>query len=115
LPSACVSQGRRFTIYSCPPGGILHAVTLDVDEIGAGAYTDAGGQITVPVPRPAELPDWVQATIRGRLPRERLEHGTVVVVEKLDRLTRTTVAGLERHLIEHCGLAYRNYLAGTDL
>ena len=38
LPSSCVSQGQRFTIYSIVDGGALHAVTLDLEEISAGKY-----------------------------------------------------------------------------
>lgn len=110
LPSACVSQGRRFTIYSCPPGGKFHAVTMDVDRISAGMYSGAHGQIIVPEAEPAELPSWVQSSVQDISPTRRLSRGTAIVIEKLDRLTRTTASGLERHLVEHFGLTYRNHL-----
>ena len=115
LPSACVSQGRRFTIYSRPCRGLLHAITLDVDEIAAGLYRDGLGRVVVPAAEPAKLPGWVRPYVTARLPGGRLEHGTVIVVEKLDRLSRTTVAGLRRHLVDHFGLVYRNALGRVDL
>lgn len=110
LPTACVSQGRRFTIYSRLRGAALHNVTLDVEEIGQGRYTDSNGRVVVPSPGRARLPSWVEAHVREHMPGGQLERGTVVLIEKLDRLTRATGAGLERHLVDHFGVTYRNWL-----
>ena len=80
LPSSCVSQGRRFTVYSRVDGGDLHAVTLDLDDITEGKLTDDGGRIVVPEAQPATLPKWLAEDIdarfgSGRLPpRHRRAH-----------------------------------------
>lgn len=107
LPSACVSQGRRFTVYSATGGGNFSSVTLDVDDIGAGKL-NRNGRVVVPEAAAAELPAWVQEEIAEHYGS--LDHGTVVVITKLDRLSWKTADALERNLLHHFGLTYRNFL-----
>ncbi len=112
LPSSCVSQGQRFTVYSTVEGGGVHAVTLDLQDITDGKLTNSEtGRIVVPEAAPAELPEWLAAEITKRFGGA-LEHGTVVVVEKLDanRLSWKTKTALERHLLQGIGTTYRNFL-----
>lgn len=115
LPSSCVSQGQRFTVYSLVEGGEMNAVTLDLEEIGDGHYTDENGRIVVPSARAASLPKWVAKAIRDQLGIEQFEHGTVVLIEKLDRLSWVTRTGLERHLLQGIGVTYRNFLRHTGI
>lgn len=114
LPSASISQGRRFSVYSLVEGGELHGVTLDVDELGNGAYTNQG-RIVVPDAVPAELPSWLRKVASRFDNGAALTHGTVVVLERLDRLTWKTTAALERNLLEHLGITYRNFLRQVSL
>jgi hypothetical protein len=44
-----------------------------------------------------------------------LVHGTVVVIDKLDRLNWVTSRTLEDKLLEHFGITYRNYVRRTNL
>ena len=115
LPSACVSQGQRFTVFSKVEGGPLTAITLDLEEIGDGHFTDEGGRIVVPPSQPSQLPKWVMRQIREQLGIEDFERGTVVVIEKLDRLSWKTKKGLERHLLQGIGTTYRNFLRHTGI
>lgn len=115
LPSAAVSQGRSFTVFSVVEGGELHAVTLDVDEVGKGTYTDNDGRVVVPEARPAKLPGWVSRYVQERVEHGKLVHGAAVVIENLDRLTWKTKDNLERHLKEHFGVTYRNFLREVNL
>lgn len=115
LPSSCVSQGQRFTVFSLVEGGELNAVTLDLEEIGDGRYTDENGRIVVPPARPASLPKGIKKAIRDQLGIEDFEHGTVVLIEKLDRLSWKTRTGLERHLLQGIGITYRNFLRHTGI
>ena len=112
LPSACVSQGQRFTVYSLIEGNQVHAVTLDLEEISAGKLTSEHGRIVVPEARPAELPAWLAAEVEERFGNGGFKHGTAVVIEKLDpdRLTWRTKTTLERHLLQGIGTTYRNFL-----
>jgi len=112
LPSSCVSQGQRFTVYSIVEGGSVHAVTLDLQDITEGKLTNSEtGRIVVPEAEPAELPAWLAAEVAKRFGDE-LEHGTAVVIEKLDanRLSWKTKTALERHLLQGIGTTYRNFL-----
>ena len=109
LPSSCVSQGQRFTVFSRVEGGEMNAVTLDLEEMSDGEFTDEAGRIVVPKAKPAQLPKWLQKDIEARF-GQALERGTVVLIEKLDRLTWKTVATIERHLLQGIGTTYRNFL-----
>lgn len=114
LPSAAVSQGRRFTVFSrTTDGDSWHSVTLDLDEISAGAHTK-NGNIQVPEAGTAELPEWLEAALEERF-EGGLEHGTIVLMEKLDRLTWSTRSALERNLLQRIGTTYRNFLRGTEV
>ena len=55
LPSAAVGIGRRFTVYSLPNGGTINSVTVDVDGISEGKFTDETGEIVIPAPAPAQI------------------------------------------------------------
>lgn len=107
LPSASVSQARRFTVYSLPEGGAWHHVGIDVDEIMDGRLTK-GHKIEVPPAEEGTPPDWVQKYIKKHFGD--LSHGTVVLLEKLDRVRPKTAAGLQNDLLEHFGVIYRNFL-----
>jgi hypothetical protein len=115
LPSAAVSQGRRFTVYSCPSSGKFHAVILDVDAIGDGKYTDATGEIVVPPPAQTALPKFVQDHIKAHFPHKKLDHGTVVVIEELDKAHRNTVSALRNHLLEFFGVSYQKLLRNAQI
>lgn len=113
LPSASVSQGRSFTVCSRTSPGPFHAVTLDIDDISAGKYV-RGGRVVVPKPRVRKLPDWVQEYAATNVDDPDTIR-TVVVWEKLDQLTWRTASALERNLLQHFGVTYRNYLRTTRL
>jgi hypothetical protein len=116
LPSASVSQGKRFTVYSCPRGGKgFYAVTVDVDAISEGKYTDETGEIVIPDAEPAKLPKFVQDHITAQFPGGKLEHGTVVVIEKLDKVSHNSVNGLRNHLLEFFGVTYQKLLRNAQI
>lgn len=108
LPSASVSQGRRFSVYSKTPGHRLHEAMLDLDALEAapGQTQSIAGAVA------AKLPSWVEEYARQYIPSLLTSggHGTVVVVEHLDNLTWKTSVALERNLDRALGVTYRNYL-----
>lgn len=119
LPSACVSIGKRFTVYSKVEGGEVHAVTVDLEAIGNGDYNDANGEILIPEPQKAKLPKFVAAAIEAAYP-DGWRSGTAVVIDKLDRIAWTTLGGLRENLLRNFGVTYhklRNavalYVGGT--
>lgn len=115
LPSASVSQGRRFEVYSMPPGEKLHMCVIDLDDIEAGKYTSDEGEIIVPEPQPATLPRFVQEYIQKHLPEGRLETGTVVVIDKLDKVTWKAMNPLQNNLLEHFGVVYHKLRGQFEL
>ncbi len=114
LPCASVSLGRRFTVYSRVEGEPLHAVTLDLDALTAGAYTDTSGEITVPAAVEAQLPDFVTEHLTRAHPAG-WASGTVILVEKLDRLEWATSQGLRDNLCRHFGVTYHKLRGETAL
>ena len=105
LPCASVSLGRRFTVLSKVADGAIHSVTLDLDALSAGAYTDQTGDIIVPEPVEAELPPFVADQLALAHPRG-WASGTVILIEKLDRLEWATTQGLRENLCRQFGVTY---------
>lgn len=105
LPCSAVSLGRRFTVLSQVSGGDLHAVCLDLDGITAGEYTDTRGEIVVPEARAATLPSFVSDHITEHYP-EGWTSGTVILIDKLDRLEWSTTYGLRENLCRQFGVTY---------
>jgi hypothetical protein len=106
LPCASVSLGRRFTVYSATLGGALHSVTLDLDALAQGAYTDAHGDIVVPSATQASLPQFIAEQIKHAHPGG-WRSGTVIMVDKLDRLEWSTAQGLRDNLCRQFGVTYQ--------
>jgi hypothetical protein len=113
LPSSCVSIGKSFTVYSKVEGGEIHAVTVDIQAIGNGEYTDETGEIVIPKPNVAKLPKFVAQAIERAFP-DGWASGTAVVIEKLDRIEWTTANALRENLLRNFGVTYhklRNVIA----
>ena len=115
LPSSCVSQGIRFAVFSQPEDGALNGVELDIEELGTGQYNTPEGLVVVPTPEVRELPQWLQQYSIEQGIEGFLTTGTAVIISRLDRLTWVTTKSLERHLLEHFGITYRNYLRHVEL
>lgn len=114
LPCASVSLGRRFTVLSKIAGAGLYAVELDLDAISTGAYTDPSGDIVVPPPRPAQLPAFVADHIATAYPGG-WRSGTVVLIDKLDRLQWNTSQGLRDNISRQLAVTYHKLRGGTGL
>jgi hypothetical protein len=112
LPCATVSMGRRFTIYSKLKRGRLHAVTLDLDLLDEGGYGDE--DIAIPAAEPAILPSFLREAIKRTHPNG-WKSGTIILVEKLDRLDWTTATGLRRNLVRQFGVVYHKLLRATSV
>jgi hypothetical protein len=115
LPSSCVSQGKRFQVYSRVDGGVFHRTEIDVDDISDGKYTNQNGRICVAEPAESSLPKWISAYVKNNFPDGSLKHGTVVVIDKLDGLSYKTTNQLQRFLLEHFGVVYRNFLRQVNV
>jgi hypothetical protein len=116
LPSASVNQCRRFTVFSSTGGGKWFGVTIDLDDIRDGKYQLAGSfRVVAPEPKEQPLPKWIQSYIEKNMPGGRLEHGSIVIWEKLDRVKWSTTSGMRTNIIPILGVSYYNYLSRVDL
>lgn len=113
LPSASVSIARRFTVFSKAPGGQWHSIIIDLDDIAKGLSTNDKGVVMVPDATPAELP----AFVRDLLPSGDLQYGTVILLEKLDRLSNgfLTSSAFKMNELHQVGVTYRDILRDVQM
>ncbi|CAN7216391.1 ATP-binding protein [Mesorhizobium sp. LjNodule214] len=114
LPSSAVSIGRRFTIVSKVLGGPLFAATLDLDALVAGKYRNSAGDVALPSPLRARLPAFINEHL-GRTFPQGWHSGTIVLIEKLDRLDWATTLGMRTNLVRHFGVTYHKLLNQTAI
>lgn len=105
LPCAAVSLGRRFSIFSKTAMSEMHRVTVDLDALAQGDYNDASGEIAVPPAVESSLPHFVDDFLREHCAGDWFQ-GTVILVEKLDRLEWSTTQGLKDNLGRQFGVTY---------
>lgn len=116
LPSASVNQARRFSVFSKVEAGDWQHVTVDLDDIRQGKYTDKKtGRVVAPATVRGAPPKWVLEYISQNLPDGDLPRGTIVVWEKLDRIKWKTTSSMTKNLLEHFGVTYRNYIGQISL
>ena len=113
LPSASVNQARSFSIYSRLDDGGWYCVKIDLDNVAQ--YADETGKISVPEEEAKQPPKWVLEHIKKNMPGGSLEHGTVIVWEKMDRIKLTTTTAMRRNLLPHFGTVFRNYIQQTTI
>lgn len=108
LPSACVSIGQKYTIYSLVEGGQWHKVTIDLKAIETHFQKGKVGTFIAPEAEPDELPVWVSEYVAEHFGT--LKHGTIVVIENIDRIKYRTAQNLREFFLQHFGVTYRNVL-----
>jgi len=113
LPSSAISFSTRYTVYSRTHGEEWWAVTVDVEQLA-----EIGGQVEkieeLLQPRQKDPPAWTIAACDS-FDVTALESGTIVVHEKLDRLSWKTTSTLESKLCLRLGTVYRHRLPGVQL
>ncbi|MGF9566943.1 ATP-binding protein [Neorhizobium sp. BT27B] len=105
LPCATVSIGRRFKIISKLERGPALEVVLDLDDLDKGTYRSTDGQIVMPDAKPAEIPDFLLSHL-GQCYPDGWNSGTIILMEKLDRVEWTTALGMRTNLLRHLGVTY---------
>lgn len=115
LPSSCISQGRRFEVYSKNADGAWFMCYIDLDEIASGKFSTSNGRPVAPEPIEATPPKWVLSALKSAGAPGLPETGTVVIIDKLDRLTWKTTTTLERNLLPWFGTTYRKLLRDTAI
>lgn len=112
LPSSAVSLAKRYSVYSKVAAGEWHVVTVDIEELAMHAG-DPAKTAELLTPRPGAPPAWVVARSKA-LPVDEMEHGTVIVLEELDRIRSMTgwitTSSLVNKLKEGFGVIYRHWI-----
>lgn len=113
LPSAAVSITRHYDVYSRVSSGGWHKISIKLDEIADGKFTDQHGAIRAPETVEADLPDFVKNALKDRS----FNHGTIVVLNNIDRPSPgyMTPGSFDSKLIEHLGLVYRGLLSNCQV
>jgi hypothetical protein len=117
LPSSTVSIGQRFTVISkredmkdwC-------AVSIDIEEIAKRSpeYIDEKtGRVVAPEAKVVPIPDFVEKYLKSK--NVKLTSGTIVLIDKIDRLSKSSFKPLKSFLSLETGITYRNYLRGTNI
>jgi hypothetical protein len=117
LPTASISQCFRVEVFSKVSGEDgWYRGYLDVDEIRDGAWTQ-GNRIQTPVEQRAELPKFVQAHMKKDKRWSSLDHGTIVIWDRLDpdRVDYKRREELRNKLVTDLGVIYRNFIGSTPL
>jgi len=115
LPSSAISIASRYTVYSKVAGQGWHAVTVDIVELAKQA--EKGEEVDVPQPVRKEPPDFIMKR-KEPINVKKLESGTVVVLEVLDRLKRwgwSKARDIEAKFLKQFGVIYRNIIPSTRI
>jgi hypothetical protein len=117
LPSSCVSIGQRYTVISKREDmNAWQSVTIDIEEISNRdpKYIDPKtGRVIAPAAQSTTIPPFVRDYLDSK--SLSLKHGTIILIEKIDRLSKTTFNGLKKYLSLETGITYRNYLRSTNI
>ena len=116
LPTASISQCLRVEVFSKVSGGDWYRGYLDVEEIKDGDWTQ-GNRIQTPVEKREDPPTFVLDHMKKDKRWANLEHGTVVIWDRLDpdRIDYKRRAELRNKLVTDLGVIYRNYLTSTPV
>jgi hypothetical protein len=108
LPNASLNQTRRVEVYTKTAAPAPFVMTfLDANEIqGYGVQKIDPGTVT---PLPPFVAEYMERNSIS------VDHGTVVVWVKPDRLTYSTPNSLKEHLLDDFGVVYRYLLEGFSL
>jgi len=117
LPSSCVSIGQRFTVISKREDTDgWYAVTIDLEDIAnrKAEYIDnKTGRIVAPTAKLTQVPNFINEYLTKK--EITLKSGTIILIEKIDRLSKRQFSALKTFLIQETGITYRNFLRGTSI
>ncbi len=117
LPSSCVSIGQQFTVISKREDmSDWHSVKIDIEAIGKrdSEYIDPKtGRVIAPEAQVTAIPAFIQKYFKEN--KLNPTHGTIVLIDKIDRLSKNSFKPLKSFLSLETGITYRNYLRNTNI
>lgn len=107
LPNSSINQTRHVDVFSrASSDEPFMRGSLDITE------PSSFGVQSIDPPSEAKLPAFVEAYLKKA--KLTMEHGTVVVWQKPDRLTYKKASTLGEHLVEDFGVTYRYHLTNKE-
>ena len=102
LPSACMSLGTKYSVYSKTKNGDWNKITFDVTEIALGEENIDFDKIEIGPENLGKLP-------ANLVKYQDLESGTIIQIENLDKLRPKKKGSLKDQLLREIGLTYYDY------
>jgi len=113
LPSASLSLGKKYTVYSKIEGEDWHKITFDITRIEDGKSTNLDQIMSKP--EKCNLPKTIASFEGKNYSVKKLKHGTIIQYEELDRIFPTTMNTLENRLMEDFGQTYFRLLEQCNM
>ena len=102
LPSACMSLGTKYSVYSKTKNGDWNKITFDVTEIALVEENIDFDKIEIGPENLGKLP-------ANLVKYQDLESGTIIQIENLDKLRPKKKGSLKDQLLREIGLTYYDY------
>ena len=113
LPSASLSLGKKYTVYSKIEDGEWHKITFDITKIEDGKSTNLDQIMSKP--EKCNLPKTIASFEGKNYSVKKLKHGTIIHYEELDRISPKTINTLENRLMEDFGQTYFRLLEQCNM
>ena len=113
LPSASLSIAKKYTIYSKVKGGDWHKIIFDITKLET---TDKPSLDDIrSIPEKCDLPKFIKSFEGKNLVADKLESGTIIHYEELDKISPTTINTLKHNLMDDFGQTYFRLLNTTKM
>ncbi len=113
LPSASLSIAKKYTIYSKVKGSDWHKIVFDITKL-EGSKSPSLDEI-ISNPEKCKLPKFINDFEGKNLKASKLEHGTIIHYEELDRISPTRINNLKNNLLDDFGQTYFKLLNNTKM
>ena len=113
LPSASLSIAKKYTIYSKVKGGDWNKIIFDITKLETSQKPSLDDIRSVP--EKCDLPKFIKSFEGKNLIADKLESGTIIHYEELDKISPTTINTLKNNLLFDFGQTYFKLLNTTKM
>ena len=113
LPSASLSIAKKYTIYSKVKGGDWNKIVFDITKLETSDKPSLDEIRSIP--EQCELPKFIKSFEGKNLVADKLESGTIIHYEELDKISPTSMNTLKHNLMDDFGQTYFKLLNTTKM
>ena len=113
LPSASLSIAKKYTIYSKVKGGDWHNIVFDITKLENSENVSLDEIRSQP--KKCELPKFIKEFKGKNFKVDKLESGTIIHYEELDKISPTVINTLKNNLLFDFGQTYFKLLNSTKM